>query len=132
MFKIMGAKPEEVLSGYLVPFRSPSWGALSEKPNSIKFGMDVWCGIFRRAKAKTVIAFGKQLAPYMKDLLKAELRGKRKAGWGDQTIDAYRFGTDGDGRLSVLPHLSRFALFNRVNAQKSENAFRVSLGMSPP
>jgi hypothetical protein len=31
MFEIMNVKPAEALSGYLVPFRSPSWGALSEK-----------------------------------------------------------------------------------------------------
>jgi hypothetical protein len=125
MFEIMRVKPEKVLSGYLIPFRSPSWGALPEKPNSMKFGMNLWRGIFETAKAKTVIAFGKAIAPHMTDLLEAELHAKHPAAWGDQTIDSYRFGAD--GRLIVLPHLSRFALFSRDNAPESENAFRVSL-----
>lgn len=125
MFQIMSVKPEEVLSGYLVPFRSPSWGDLTEKAESIKFGMDIWRGVFRIAKAKTVIAFGKDIAPYLTVLLMAVPHAKHQAAWGDQTIDAYRFATE--GRLIVLPHLSRFALFNRVNVPESENAFRASL-----
>jgi hypothetical protein len=124
MFEIMSVKPEEVLSGYLVPFRSPSWAALEKKTDSIQFGVDVWRKIFRRTNAKTIIAFGKGIARCMTDILKATLLTEHCAEWGNQTIDVYQFGTD--GRLILLPHLSRFTLFNRP---RSENAFRVTLGM---
>jgi hypothetical protein len=125
LFQIMGVQPEQVLSGYLVPFRSRSWKALPKKSASIEFGMDLWRGVFRRAKTKTVVAFGKEITPYVTDLLKAVLHAKHPAAWGDLTIDAYRFGTE--GRLIVLPHLSRFALFGRKSAPVSENAFLASL-----
>jgi hypothetical protein len=58
----------------------------------------------------------------MVELLKAANDTEYRAEWGDQTIDVYRFG--GGRRLFVLPHLSRFTLFNRP---KSEKAFRTAL-----
>jgi hypothetical protein len=122
MFEIMDVCPERVLSGYLVPFRSPNWAALAAKEASLQFGVSAWRNIFRQVDIKTVIAFGKDIARRLTDMLEASEFGEYRAEWGDQTIDVYRFGNG--GRLIVLPHLSRFALFNRPN---SERAFRAAL-----
>src|SRR5712691_5537573 len=119
MFEILGVKPEDVLSGYLVPFRSPCWAALAQKAASIRFGMDAWQKILGKTKATTFIAFGKDIAPHMNALLKTVWYEEHPAGWGDQTIDVYKL--NAGGRLVILPHLSRFGLFNRP---VSENAFR--------
>ncbi len=124
MFEIVGTDPGDALTGYLVPFRSPTWADLSKKSESLEFGFAAWREIFRRAKLKTVLAFGKDVAPFIARLLAATLQRKHPAGWGEQTIDSYSFN---DGKLVVLPHLARFAIFNRTNVAKSEEAFRSAL-----
>ena len=124
MFEVMNMRPDKILSGYLVPFRSQDWKSLSEKSASIRFGIDLWREVFTRANIHTVIAFGKDTAPYMISILRATPSASHLAGWGEQTIEEYRFGKD--GRLVVLPHLSRFGLFGRP---KSEAAFRTAMAL---
>lgn len=80
MFQIMGVKPEEVLSGYLVPFRSQEWGKLPRKSESISFGIGLWQEVLKQAKVETVIAFGKDTAPHMIKILEARLRATHPAG----------------------------------------------------
>lgn len=123
MFELMNVDPINVLSGYLVPFRSPNFEELPNKEVSLKFGTELWREVFKRSPAKTIVAFGKGTAPYLSNLLTAHPSTNISAGWGDQTIDVYRFGEV--GRLIVLPHLSRFGLFGR---EPSEAAFREALG----
>jgi hypothetical protein len=118
MFEIMAVKPKEVLSGYLVPFRSSTWNALEKKQASKDFGMAIWRDILDRLKPRTVIAFGKDIADDVASLLDARDCKKYSAGWGEQTIDTFLYGTG--GKLIILPHLSRFSLFNRP---QSEAAF---------
>src|SRR5208282_3984360 len=59
MFELMETNPDEVLSGYLVPFRSPNWATLLRKADSIRFGIGAWRAIFRCTKMTTLIGFGK-------------------------------------------------------------------------
>ena len=122
MFEVMDAKPFEVLSGYLVPFRSREWNKLSEKSASILFGIGLWREVFERAKVQTVIAFGKEVGPHLISILSATLQDRHPSGWGTLSIEQHRFGRN--GRLVVLPHLSRFGLFGRPT---SEAAFRAAL-----
>ena len=122
MFQVMGMKPEQVLSGYLVPFRSSGWAELPRKSESLRFGASLWREVFKRANIDTVVSFGKDTATYMAELLEAEREVPLPAGWGSLTIDRYRFGTG--GRLIVIPHLSRFGLFGRPN---SESQFRTAM-----
>jgi hypothetical protein len=124
MFEIMAVKSEEVLSGYLVPFRSSTWNALENKQASKEFGLSIWRDILDRPKPRTVIAFGKDIADDIASLLDAKGCKKYSAGWGEQTIDTFHHGSG--GKLIVLPHLSRFSLFNRP---QSEEAFlKAALG----
>ena len=116
MFELMNVCPANVLSGYFVPFRSPNWGALQEKPASLAFGTQIWRDILSEARPKTTVAFGKDLANHIATLLNATDRRQHQAGWGDQTIDTYSYGSS--GKLIVLPHLSRFALFNRMESEQ--------------
>jgi hypothetical protein len=119
MFDIMEVNPADVLSGYFVPFRSPNWRSLPRKDESIQFGIQIWREIFLHSKATTIIAFGKEIKRHVATLLAAAPRSTCRAGWGTQTIDVLTFGSH--GKLVVLPHLSRFSLFNRPD---SEQAFR--------
>jgi hypothetical protein len=118
MFEIMVVKPEEILSGYLVPFRSSAWSALEKKQASKDFGMGLWRDILDRLKPQTVIAFGKDISNDVASLLNARGCKKYSASWGEQTIDTFHYGIG--GKLIILPHLSRFSLFNRP---QSEEAF---------
>jgi hypothetical protein len=59
MFQIMDVKPDKVLSGYLVPFRSQDWSKLPKKSDSIRFGIGLWREVFERVNAQTVLAFGR-------------------------------------------------------------------------
>jgi hypothetical protein len=122
MFEIMNIPPAEVLSGYLVPFRSPRWQALPHKSASFHFGIRLWQEILKKAKVRTVIAFGKDIAPQIVSLLNATALTEHPTGWGEQKIALYRI--ENDGSLIVLPHLSTFKLFSN---KKYEGAFRVML-----
>lgn len=123
MFEVMGVDPKEVMSGYLVPFRSPEWDLLPRQKESLEFGVGLWRRVFELARARTVVAFGKDTAPHLRKLLDARLVFEHATDWGGQTIDEHRFGPD--GRLVVLSHLSRFRLFGRP---PSEAAFLSALG----
>ena len=123
MFEVMGVSAREVLSGYLVPFRSPGWEALPRREESIPFGVGLWRSVLERAQLRTVLAFGKETAPHLTTLLNARIGSKYATDWGDQTIDEHQFGPD--GRLIVMPHLSRFRLFGRP---LSEAAFLAAIG----
>ena len=122
MFEIMDVKPDRVLSGYLVPFRSQDWNKLPKKSDSLRFGISLWREIFERTKVQTITAFGKATAPYLTNILGASFHASHPAGWGTQTIDEYLFGSN--RRLLVLPHLSRFRLFGRL---QSEIRFRAAI-----
>ena len=122
MYQLLNVVPSEVLSGYLVPFRSPDWKRLARKSESLTLGLELWRGILAMTKLNLVVAFGKEIAPHVSCLLSADLVGKVTASWGKETIDVYRFGEA--GKLVVLPHLSRFSLFCRTG---SEAAFLSAL-----
>jgi hypothetical protein len=124
MFQVMGVKPDKVLSGYLVPFRSQEWSKLPRKSESIGFGIGLWRKVFEQISVQTVLAFGKDVAPHMVGLLGAKFHMDHPAGWGELTIDKYLFGSN--QKLVVLPHLSRFSLFGRP---QSEAGFRAAIGM---
>src|SRR5689334_17729326 len=42
LFEKLGERPEAVLAGNLVPFRSPSWGALPHAESALAFGKMLW------------------------------------------------------------------------------------------
>jgi hypothetical protein len=112
MFEVMDVVPDTVLSGYFVPFRSQKWEQLPCKDDSISFGAGLWREVLKRS-----------IAPHVKALLNGAIQeASYPAAWGRETIDTYRFGSD--GRLIVLPHLSHFKLFGRP---QSEAAFRCAL-----
>ena len=123
MFQVIGVKPAEVLSGYLVPFRSQDWNKLPQKSDSIRFGVGLWRKIFEQISVQTVIAFGKNhCGIHVIDILGAKHHASYPAAWDKLTIDQYLFGSN--QRLVVLPHLSRFKLFGRP---QSEAAFRAAI-----
>jgi hypothetical protein len=58
LFRRLGARPEEVLAGNLVPFRSPCWDALVDKRFSLEFGCSLWRRVLHRARPSIVVSMG--------------------------------------------------------------------------
>ncbi len=122
MFELAGERPADVLSGYLVPFRSRAWKDLSKKSEALAFGQSVWREILCASPATTILSFWKEVAQSVVAINGGAKADTTKAGWGDQTIDTYSLP---QGRVLLsLPHLSRFALFHR---DPSEDAFASAL-----
>lgn len=86
MCQLLNVVPSDVLSGYLVPFRSPDWKRLAKKNQSLALGLELWRGILAMTKLDLVVAFGKEIGPHVSCLLKADLVGSERAGWGKETI----------------------------------------------
>ncbi len=115
LFKKLDIKPEHVLAGNLVPFRSPDWQSLKDREASVQFGMELWADVLRTAKPSLVITMGSQTTRIVADLLGVERLTKQLTNWG--RVVSYSAPFEG-GRLIGLPHLSRFGVITR--SQSSE------------
>ncbi len=122
LFDRLGAKPEEVLAGQFVPFRSPSWECLYEKQDCIELGRSLWAKVFRQTRPKLVVTMGKDAIKVISTVLEVEHLEKVACGWGNQSIS---FATHDDMRFVGLPHLSRFSIINR---EKSEEGLSIAFG----
>ncbi len=116
LFEKLDIKPEHVLAGNLVPFRSPDWRSLKDREASVQFGMELWAEVLRTAKPSLVITMGSQATRIVADLLGVEGLAKQRIGWG--RVAGYWAQSDG-GRLIGLPHLSRFGVITRPQSSEA-------------
>ncbi|WP_165978808.1 uracil-DNA glycosylase family protein [Antarcticimicrobium luteum] len=110
LFERLDTKPEHVLAGNLVPFRSRDWQSLKNPEDSVQFGTELWEEVLRSAKPALVITMGSQTRRIVVNLLGIEELTKHDVGWG--RVAAYKGRFDG-GRFVGLPHLSRFGIITR-------------------
>jgi hypothetical protein len=120
LIEVVGVDIEGILSGYFVPFRSPSWPTLHNRGRSIDFGRKIWTTVLARSPAKLILVFGQNIE---RDIGKILCKGSFKAVsstlkeipamWGNYRVKSY-ICTDKRVLIS-LPHLSHFQLFNRTN-----------------
>jgi len=116
LFHLIGERPEDVLAGNLVPFRSPSWEALPNKDQALAFGRSIWREILNHAKPRLVIAMGLGTsAPILKELLCVRDIRRVSIGWGSNEGERGVF--DG-GTFVGLPHFSRFPFATREESQE--------------
>jgi len=59
LFGMLGVAPAEVLAGNLVPFRSPSWGKLSNQADALSFGRNLWRDILSTAGPRLIVVMGR-------------------------------------------------------------------------
>lgn len=102
--------PEDVLTGNLVPFRSPSWASLENKDSALLFGEQLWREILDRSGPELVIGMGRELADPLRRILGSPELSKVDVNWGRVKALKGRFP---GGQLVVLPHLSRFSIVAR-------------------
>lgn len=110
LFERIGEKPENVLSGNLIPFRSPDWKSLKEPQSAIEFGEELWSTVLRTAQPSLIVTMGSQAIDSVSRLLQVREVQKIHVGWGNVTACKGQFS---GGTFVGLPHLSRFGIMNR-------------------
>jgi len=114
LFDRLDVKPENVLAGHLVPFRSPSWEDLRNRDASLCFGERLWKRILDRARPELVIAMGKPVFEVLSKSLGVIDVRECPLAWGE--IKG-RVGHGSGKTLVGLPHLSRFGVATREKSQ---------------
>lgn len=114
LFRRLDIEPDKVLAGNLVPFRSPSWAHLNDKEAALRFGENLWRGIFERARPRLVIGMGGATYASLSRILGATDAKTVRVGWGN--VGATRAAFKG-GILIGLPHLSRFGIITRAQSE---------------
>ncbi|NJL50337.1 MAG: hypothetical protein HC909_01070 [Blastochloris sp.] len=113
LFEMLGEKPDAVLAGNLVPFRSPNWSTLTDKETSLEFGRQLWTRVLRRAKPKLIVGMGEIVFKMLSQIVIASQSERIPVGWDAVRATRARF----DGGIVVgLPHLSRFPIVTRPSS----------------
>ena len=112
LFDTLGWEFDSVLSGQLVPFRSPSWKELPKRKESLQFGIQLWSKILKYVKPSLVVAMGKShlRSPLVEILGTPTVSENHSVGWGNITASKDIFPSCA---LVSLPHLSRFQIMGR-------------------
>jgi hypothetical protein len=118
LFNRLDVAPEDVLSGNLVPFRSPSERSLRGTSEAISFGKNLWKEIFAKVRPSIVISMGESANSEISRLLMVRNTKIYSVEWGKKV--AYR-GSFNGGNWIGLPHLSRFAIMKRSASQAALN-----------
>lgn len=105
VFERLGQRPEDVLSGNLIPFRSPEIAALKSPEFSREFGESLWREILAQAPVDTVVTMGADARDAVWRMLGAINVQKVSYQWGKETASKAR--SQSGHRLIALPHLSR-------------------------
>lgn len=110
LFRMIGVAPDEVLAGYLVPFRSRSWRSLADRAGAVEFGRRLWSELLASRRPRLVVTISGVVFETMRDVLGGGDVRSVNSGWGSAKIRTcdYR-----GGRLIGLPHLSRYRLLSR-------------------
>jgi hypothetical protein len=111
---------DSVLSGQLVPFRSPSWSELPRQGESLEFGIQLWREVINCVKPNIIVAMGKSelRSPLIKILGKPKASETHSVGWGNISASLDIFASC---KLLSLPHLSRFKIMGRPQSQTCIN-----------
>ena len=110
---------KESLSGYFIPFRSPSFEELEHKREALDFGESIWSSILESVRPGLIICIGKDTYKRLKSLVPRVygLSGANhiqiKTGWHNSGADIIEFDESPRTRLLGLPHLSTYKLFSR-------------------
>lgn len=119
-----------VLAGNICPFKSSSLENLLypwdvQKPYLIKF----WNNVFKdnlRDETKLIVTMGNEVLDIVEKIysLKDSDFEKLSSGWGKSVISIYQSNNPNTPTIMNLPHLSRFAIFGRVDGlSKIEDLF---------
>lgn len=114
LFRKLSVRPEDVLAGNLVPFRSRDWSHLQNVEFSLNFGTALWTELLQRARPTIIVGMGNVVFEALHRSLDCSDMEKFQVGWGKI---AGRRATCSLGTLIGLPHLSRFGIVTRAKSQ---------------
>jgi hypothetical protein len=114
LVRLISERPESVLAGNLVPFRSPSWDVLPDRRSALVFGKRIWSDILAEVRPQLVIAMGGNVFSALGDILDVRATERIEVGWGSVCGERGEFS---NGTLVGLPHLSRFSIITRAESQ---------------
>lgn len=115
--QLLEEKPDDVLSGHFVPFRSKDWDSLPRRDEAALFGLKLWRWALSVSPARLIVCIGKTVAgDGIAGACGARPTSTAPSGWGNLTIDRY-IAPDGR-RIVALPHLSRFGLFGDAGRER--------------
>ena len=107
LFDKLAQRPEDVLSGNLVPFRSQSWKQLQRRTEALRFGQQLWSSVLKVAKPELVVTMGADVRKALSPCAEKRV----PLGWGNVCGSV---AVDDLGVTHVsLPHLSRFSVMQR-------------------
>lgn len=114
LFDALGASPDEVLAGNLVPFRSPSWDDLPDRKQALEFGTELWREIIQASKPDLIVCLGAIVFEGCLSMGRPNDVTRFGFDWGNYSIKRAEFGGT---TLIGLPHLSRFPIVTRPASQ---------------
>ena len=115
LFDRLGVDADDVLAGNLVPFRSPSWALLSDRPKAVEFGTDLWRRVLRRANTELIVCMGNDAFFAVHGTLGQSRYSEAPANCGNGTIRTAT--VIGGAKLVGIPHLSRSGVMTRAESQ---------------
>ena len=114
LFKLINVDPKDVLSGNLIPFRSPRFADLPHPSQALSFGKNLWKDILEASNIELVITMGSAVTGAVGEVLSITEFEKVPSGWGNVSIQTAASCSVG---IVGLPHLSTFKLFSRNECQ---------------
>ncbi|WP_127902574.1 hypothetical protein [Solirhodobacter olei] len=117
LFGRLRIRPDQVLAGNLVPFRSPTWKSLVGRDDALAFGSNLWTEILAAARPSLVISMGNETTFALARLLDVKHPARREVGWGRVTATR-GVSADAATMLIGLPHLSRFRIITRPESAR--------------
>lgn len=108
--QLIGKDPEQVLTGALMPYRTPRWEKRRDAPN-IEIASEFWRSVITRGRIRQVYCMGRDVEDAVVSLTGALLDTEIPAGWGNYKIRRH---TTFDGvRIFGLLHFSTFKMLSR-------------------
>ena len=120
LYSELGWEFDSVLSGQLVPFRSPSWEQLPRQKESLEFGIQLWQKVINYVEPNVIVAMGKsELRSTLIEILgEPKTSETHSVGWSNVSANLDIFSSC---KLLSLPHLSRFKIMGRPQSQACIN-----------
>jgi hypothetical protein len=123
LFAAVGVKPKDVLSGVLVPFRSPKWKSLPRKREALAFGERLWSKLLSHSNVELIVAMSKLVEASIVRITGAGPKiEEAPTGWGNMKLRCYE--APGNRKIVCVPHLSRFRIFSEPYVQNSHRFLR--------
>lgn len=116
LFRRLGVKPEEVLAGVLIPYRSPAVAMLPDLDGARRLGKEIWSAILDSAKPRLIVCDGDEPWRVLRRLKRCSESRRVAIGWGNVTAEYTEF--DG-GRLVRIPHTSRYKFISRPQSRSA-------------